>query len=195
MFYSSLVRQRVRQHLPSYKDSQRGLKDVLKAHVGSLWQSKRSHNFQISKVSPFWHRPFFPSFTTKAWLRPMALGPLHWPTLHLDLSPGMVRAPGFWCELLRASSWEQLRAYHMPGWWVPSKHTNWQFLWFCFFVNVCKTSPDSSSASSALRDIWNPDGQGELWEDSSGGTCGYNTKLWLRSSLTNSVFTFLGYPE
>lgn len=77
-----------------------------------------------SRVSPFWHRPFFLTSITKAWLRPMALGPLQRPTLHPDPSPGVVRAPGFWRELLNVGSWEQLRVYQMPGWWVPSKHTD-----------------------------------------------------------------------
>lgn len=177
--FTALWWDRVRQHFPFYTGSQRELKGVLRAHVGSLWKSKRSHDFQTSRKSPFWHRPFFPSFLTKAWLWPMAL---HWPTLHPDLSPGVVRAPRFWCELLSAGSWEQLRAHQMPGWWVPSKRTDWQFLWFCFFVYACKTSPDSSSATSALRNIWNPDGQEEPLEDSSCGMCGYNTELWSRSS-------------
>lgn len=189
MFYSSLVRQS--KATPS-TGSQRELKGVPKAHVGSLWQSKRSHDFQTSRISPFWHRPFFPSFITKAWLRPTAL---HWPTLHPDLSPRVVGALRFWGELPSASSWEQLRAMQMPGWWVPSKHTDWQFLCFCFFVYAWKTSPDSSSATSALRDMWNPDGQEEPREDSSRGTCCYNTELWSRSSVTNSAFIFLGYPE
>lgn len=37
--------------LPSYTGSQRELKFVLKAHVGSLWQSKRSHDFQTCRIN------------------------------------------------------------------------------------------------------------------------------------------------
>lgn len=140
---------RVRQHLHFTQGTsrQRELEDAPKVHVGSLWHSKRSHDFQTSRISPSWHRLFFPSFTTKAWLRPLALGSPRWPTLHPDLSPGVVRALEFLCGLLSAGSWQQLRAYQMPGWWVSSKHTDRQFLWFCFFVYARKTSPNSSSNS------------------------------------------------
>lgn len=80
----------------------------------------------------------------------------------------VVKAPGFWCELLSVSIWELLRAYPrcQGDEFLPN------ILWFCFFVNVCKIIPTSSSATPALRDIWNPDG--ELWEDS------YWWHVWLQ---------------
>lgn len=194
IFYSSLMRQS-KATPPLHTSSQREVKDVPKAHVGSLWQSRRSHDFQIGRISPFQHRPFFPSFITKAWLRPLALGTWHWPTLHPDPSPGVVRALEFLCGFLSAGSWQQLRAYQMPGWWAPSKHTDRQFLWLYFFISAHKTSPNSSSAPSALGDIWSPDGQGESQQDGPGGTHGCGTELWLRSSVLSPVFIFLSDPE
>lgn len=151
-------------------------------HMGSLWLNKGSHDFQPSRIGPFWHRP-------------LALGALHWPALDPYLSPGAVRALEFLWGLLSAGNWQQLRAYQMPGWWVPSKHIDRQFLWFCFFVYTCKIIPDSSSAPSALRNIWSPDGQREPQEDIPTRTHGNSTELWLRTSVPSPVFISLGDLE